>query len=288
MFNSEGHLTLSDKFLTLQLLLKFTIKINSNDIKNLLKFIDLHINLAIGENSLENEESSKKLAEFIIISLEIFEKKSNSQIYTLDILPSLIKRLLKEDRLFVSKKICLTLIHSNTIIKSKEQLLFVLSLVSSLVRECDGDPYFYSIFHLINAGSLEKTMLLIQELANSMNVSTPKAAANAILPIGFVTLKLIPSTINHKIQQNFKKTENNNEEDINEKDINEKDINEEDINEDINEDHNNEEEDEDQILLLKKLILFLMQYIKTTTELSPKNTLLLALEVSKVLDKLKI
>ena len=192
LFNSEGHLALNDKFETLQNLLKFALKVNPDDVrnvKNLMKFTDFHIDLAIGDETLTNAEASIKLRDFLAEPLTTF--KNAEPLFELEYLPLLIKRLREEDRHYVAALVCDLFIKGGTKITTIDQLRFVLSMTATLVRDGPGTSCFYALFHLIDAGSLEDTMSIIQELANAMDDATEKAAQRAVLPIGFIALKLI-------------------------------------------------------------------------------------------------
>ncbi|EAY13784.1 hypothetical protein TVAG_468000 [Trichomonas vaginalis G3] len=195
LFNSEGHLALVDKFETLQKLLKFALKVDPTDVRNvkaLLKFTDFHIDLAIGDEVLTSPEASFKLRDFLTEPLTIFE--SASSLFSLEFLPTLISRLMPPDRISIAGLVCDLFLKSGTKIASMEQLKFVLSMTATLVRDSSGASCFFALFHLIDADSVMDTMMMIQELANAMDDATEKAAQRAVLPIGFVALKQIEMT----------------------------------------------------------------------------------------------
>lgn len=192
LFNAEGHLALTDKFETLERLLKFALKINPDDVKNvknLMKFTDFHIDLAIGEESLTQADSSNRLRLFIEVPLRSF--KDGASLYELDFLPVLIKRLLPQDRVQIAKIICELFISSSAKIASHENLIFILSLTSSLVREGPGLSCFFSMFHLIDAGEILETLDIIKEIAEAMGAGTPEATERAILPLAFAAMNLM-------------------------------------------------------------------------------------------------
>lgn len=191
LFNSEGHLALTDKFETLQKLLKFALKVNPDDVKNvknLMMFTNFHIDLAIGDESLTSVEASMKLRDFLTEPLVAFT--SAKPLFEIEYLPVLIKRLRPEDRLTIAALVCDLFLKEGTLITSIEELRFVLAMTATLVRDGPGSSCFFALFHLINAGSIDGTMSIIQELANAMDDATEKAAQRAVLPIGFVALKL--------------------------------------------------------------------------------------------------
>jgi len=193
LFNSEGHLALTDKFDTLQRLLKFALKINPNDVKNvqnLMKFTEFHIDLAIGDDILTAIDQSIKLRGFLEIVLTSFT--SGDSLFEIQYLPVLIRRLRPEDRMTIAALACDLLLKSGTKIKNADQLNFVLAMTATLVRDGPGASCFFALFHLIDAGSIMETMALIQELANAMDDVTERASYRAILPIGFIALRLIP------------------------------------------------------------------------------------------------
>ncbi|OHT06048.1 hypothetical protein TRFO_05692 [Tritrichomonas foetus] len=192
LFNSENHLPLTAKFTTVEKLIRFALKLNPNDVrnvKNLFKFVDFHIDLAINDEPLAATDASAALRSCIEAPLKIFQ--TADQIYELEYLPILIKRLLPKDRYAVATFICQQFINSSTKIASLEKFKFFLSLTSSLVREGPGKSCFFSTFHLIDAGSVSATMSIIQELANAMDSVTNRAAERAIFPIGFKVIKLM-------------------------------------------------------------------------------------------------
>ena len=83
-------------------------------------------------------------------------------------------------------------------ITNKQELQFVLQLTSSIVQEDNGRSCFCSLFHLIDAGSIMATMKIIYELSNSLISSEdnqvtvrPEAQKKALLPIGFIAIKLL-------------------------------------------------------------------------------------------------
>ena len=192
LFNSEGHLALTDKFETLQKLLKFALKVNPDDVrnvKNLMKFTDFHIDLAIGDEALTNIEASMKLRDFLAEPLQTFS--TAEPLFELEYLPLLIKRLRIEDRQSIAALVCDLFLKAGTKITSIDELRFVLAMTATLVRDGPGSSCFFALFHLIDAGSIDGTMSIIQELANAMDDATEKAAQRAVLPIGFVALELI-------------------------------------------------------------------------------------------------
>ena len=107
LFNAEGHLSLESKFDTLKRLITFSLKLNPEDVKNirnLMKFTDFHIDLAISDQPLKTKESSLCLLNLLNAPLSTFKKAEF--LYKLEYLPSLIGRLFKEDKLAVAEKIC--------------------------------------------------------------------------------------------------------------------------------------------------------------------------------------
>jgi hypothetical protein len=192
LFNSEGHLGLTEKFETLERLLKFEMKIAPGDIRNvrsLMKFADYHIQLSIGDEILPNPESSEKLRAFIELPLAAFT--NGAVLFEIDYLPILIRRLMIPDRHIIATMVCHIFIDSMTVIETAEQLQFFLSVANSLVHDGPGKSCFYAVFHLIDGGSLQETLVLMQRLANSIDQTTDEAAARAIFPICFRVLQLL-------------------------------------------------------------------------------------------------
>jgi hypothetical protein len=192
LFNSEGHLGLTEKFETLEKLLKFEMKIAPNDVRNvrnLMKFTDFHIQMSIGEDVLPSWTASEKLRAFIELPLLSFANAAD--LFELDYLPILINRLLVNDRLTIAAIICNLFVSSATRIETAEQLQFFLSVAISLAKEGTGKSCFYAVFHLIDAGTLLDTLVLMQRLANSIDETTDEAAAKAIFPICFRVLRLL-------------------------------------------------------------------------------------------------
>jgi len=201
LFSTEGHLGLTDKFETLQRLLKFALKINSNDVKNvknLMKFTDFHIDLAIGDESLSIPEASEQLRVFLEVPLSIL--CSAQLLYKIEYLPTLIRRLRTEDKLLVAEVICQMFIRSQTSIISIEELNFYISVSGSLVRESSGSSSFFSVLHLIQGETQEKTFLLIQELCNLLADMTEDAAERFVLPLGMVLIKTYYSSTERPLQ----------------------------------------------------------------------------------------
>lgn len=155
LFNSEGNLALINKFEVLEKLLRFALKVNSKDIrniKNLFKFADFQIDLAIGEEQLTSKDSSHALLSFVKTPFVAFNwEDEDSETTTsplvilsqIDHLPSLIKRLLPSDRAIIATEICKILINSSITISSLAQFSFILQLTSSIVREGPGSSYFF-------------------------------------------------------------------------------------------------------------------------------------------------
>jgi vacuolar protein sorting-associated protein 35 len=82
LFNQEGHLALVDKFETLEKLVRFALRINPEDmknVKNLMKFTQYHIDLAIGNEVLTQTIPSVKLRTLIECPLLTFT--NGQQIY---------------------------------------------------------------------------------------------------------------------------------------------------------------------------------------------------------------
>jgi hypothetical protein len=193
LFNQEGHLALVDKFETLEKLVRFALRINPDDlknVKNLMKFTQYHIDLAIGGEVLTLPVPSSKLKNLIECPLSTFT--TGQQVYGLDDLPPLMRRLLPDDRRSLATVICNLFLNSGTKIQSREELQYVLSLTVSLVREGPIKSCFYALFHLIDGGSILGTMAILQELANAMEETTDVAADKSVLPIGFIALKQMP------------------------------------------------------------------------------------------------
>ena len=189
---SEGNLALTDKFETLEKLLMFALKMSPNDvrnIRNLMKFIDFHIELAINDEPLTDPNASDKLRLFLECPLSSLE--SGELLYELEYLPILVDRLLPEDRKILAVKICQLMIRSKAVIGDLDQLKFFLSTTVSLVKESAGRSCFYACFHLIDNGSILGTTALLQELANGMDRTCDAAAEKAILPIGFCVMKMM-------------------------------------------------------------------------------------------------
>jgi hypothetical protein len=192
LFNAEGHLALVDKFETLEKLVRFALKVSPEDIrnvKNLMKFTQYHIDLAIGDATLPQPEPSAKLRQLIECPIATFT--SGDAVYDLDHLPILIKRLLPDDRRSIAATIANLFVHSETRIRSLQEVRFILSLCVSLVKEGPIKSCFYSIFHLIEGDSLIGTVGLLQELANAMDETGDVPADHAVLPIGFIVLRLL-------------------------------------------------------------------------------------------------
>lgn len=247
LFNTEGSLALINKFEVLEKLLRFALKVNSKDvrnIKNLFKFADFQIDLAIGEEQLTSKDASSALLSFVKTPFVAFnwedEEAATSPLVILsqiDHLPSLIKRLLPSDRSIIATEICKILINSSITISSLAQFSFILQLTSSIVREGPGSSYFFAMLTLINTGSVESTMSIVQELANVMDTAfTEKAASKAVLPIGFKVIRLM-----------------------------------------------SEAEKES----LVKLVQFLAQFVKRNAPKNPKSCLQLCIEAARTLDRLE-
>jgi hypothetical protein len=195
LFNQEGHLALVDKFETLEKLVRFALRINREDlknVKNLMRFTQYHIDLAIGAEVLTQPVPSAKLRTLIECPLSTFTQ--GQQVFGLDDLPGLLARLLPDDRRALAVVIANLFINGGTRIGSREELQYVLSLTVSLVREGPIRSCFYALFHLVDGGSVIGTMGLLQELANAMEETADTAADKAVLPIGFIALKLIPQS----------------------------------------------------------------------------------------------
>lgn len=192
LFNAEGNLALTDKFETLEKLLRFALRMSPDDvrnIRNLMKFIEFNIQLAIGEEPLTDKNASEKLRLFLECPLASLS--SGEFLYELEYLPVLIDRLVDEDKKILATKICDLMIRSNAVIADLDQLKFFLSTTVSLVINSPGKSCFFACFHLINGGSIMYTTALLQELANGMQKTCPGAAERAILPIGFCVMKMM-------------------------------------------------------------------------------------------------
>jgi hypothetical protein len=192
LFNAEGHLALVDKFETLEKLVRFALKVSPEDIrnvKNLMKFTQYHIDLAIGDDVLTQPQPSAKLRQLIECPIATFT--TGDSLYDLDHLPVLIKRLMPDDRRSLAATIANLFIHSDTRIRSLQEVRFILSLCVSLVREGPIKSCFYSLFHLIEGNGVIGTVSLLQELANAMDETDDVAADRAVLPIGFIVLRLL-------------------------------------------------------------------------------------------------
>ncbi|KAK8893661.1 Vacuolar protein sorting-associated protein 35 [Tritrichomonas musculus] len=251
LFNSEGSLALINKFEVLEKLLRFALKVNSKDvrnIKNLFKFADFQIDLAIGEEQLTSKDASRALLSFVKSPFDAFKWNSDDSeeeaetsplviLSQIDHLPSLIKRLLPSDRGIIATEICKILIHSSITITTLAQFSFILNLTSSLVREGPGSSYFFAMLTLIDTGSVESTMSIVQELANVMDTAfTEKAASKAVLPIGFKVIRLM---------------------------------------------HDAEKDS------LIKLVQFLAQFVKRNAPKNPKSCVQLCIEAARTLDRLE-
>ena len=189
---SEGNLALTDKFETLEKLLRFALKMSPNDvrnIRNLMKFIEFNIQLAINDEALTDPNASEKLRLFLECPISTLE--SGELLYELEYLPVLIERMLPEDKKILAAKICQLMIKSKATIADLDQLKFFLSTTVSLVRDSPGRSCFFACFHLIDGGSIMRTTGLLQELANGMQKVCDAAAERAILPIGFAVMKMM-------------------------------------------------------------------------------------------------
>jgi hypothetical protein len=193
LFNAEGHLALIDKFDTLERLVRFALRINPEDVrnvKNLMKFTQYHIELAIADEPITQPQVSAKLRQLVECPLKVFT--TGTLLYDLDHLPLLMRRMLPEDRRGVAMKICDLFLKSDTVIQSIQELQFVLSLCICLVREGAIKSCFYGIFHLIGGGGdIVATTGIMQELANAMEDIGGVGADKAILPIGFIVMRMM-------------------------------------------------------------------------------------------------
>ena len=191
LFNAEGHLSLTSKFETLQRLLRFALKINTNDVKNvknLMKFTDFHIDLAIGEESLKSAESSEQLKKFLEVPLTVFT--SAEYLYKIEYLPVLVNRLIPKDRFYVANLICDLFLSSQTKVTNSEELTFYIKSTASLVRENDGSSCFFSIIHLIDGGDDEKTVQLLKEMDEQLDDMTKISAEKFVLPFSLHLLQI--------------------------------------------------------------------------------------------------
>ncbi|EAY21402.1 hypothetical protein TVAG_198400 [Trichomonas vaginalis G3] len=189
LFNAEGHLSLTSKFETLQRLLKFALKINSSDIKNvknLMKFTDFHIDLAIGDDALTDNEASLELMKFLQVPLVFLE--SAQYLYKIEYLPVLVRRLKSEHRLVVADIIVKLFISSATEITSEDELSFYLRCAGAVVRESKGSSAFFSIIHLIKGSTHRQTLELIKQFYTSLDDITEVVAQKFIIPIGNILL----------------------------------------------------------------------------------------------------
>jgi hypothetical protein len=193
LFSAEGHLALVDKFETLEKLVRFALKINpeeTKNVRNLLKFTEYHIELAIGSELLAQPLASEKLR--LLISCPIATFKTGTAVFELEHLPRLMVRLLPVDRLSLANTICKLFLSSSTAISTDEQLDALFDILNPLLEETPVRTTFFAVFHLINGGSLVESMALFQRLANKIEQAPPAAADKAILPLGFCVLKFMP------------------------------------------------------------------------------------------------
>ena len=190
LFNAEGHLSLTAKFETLQRLLRFALKINTNDVKNvknLMKFTDFHIDLVIGEESLTKEEQSEQLKKFLEVPLTVFT--SAQYLYKIEYLPILVGRLRLVDRFYIAEIICNVFLKSATKITNVEELTFFIRCTSSLVRETSGASCFFSIIHLIQAESDDKTIELLREMRKQLDGMTNIAEEKFVVPLSMLLIQ---------------------------------------------------------------------------------------------------
>ena len=192
LFSAESRtLSLTDKIGSIEKLLFFSLKLNPDDIrnvKNLMKFVNYHIELDIGDDPIKESNGSAALRSFLEIPIQSF---TPSQYFEIDLLPSLIKRLISKDKYLLASKICDRFTETSTKITSMDNFKFVLSLTSSLVLDGAGKSCFFSLIHLIDAGSVQSTMIIIQELASAMESVNEHASERSILPIGYFVITLM-------------------------------------------------------------------------------------------------
>lgn len=192
LFNAEGHLSLTSKFETLQRLLNFALKINANDIKNvknLMKFTDFHIDLAIGDDSLNDVEASGQLRKFLEVPLQFLQ--SATLLYKIEYLPVLIRRLRSEDRLVIARIIADLFVSSATEITTEDELSFYVRCAGGLVRESCGTSSFFSIIHLIHGSSIHNTIDLLRMMNASLEDITEEAGQKFVIPLSMLLLNFM-------------------------------------------------------------------------------------------------
>ena len=162
LFTAEGHLSLESKFETLAKMLKFSLQINKNDlknIKNLLKFTEFHIDLAISDSPIKQFKTSQLLTDVIDVPLDSIV--DGKVLYSFDYLPVLIKRMRPEHQLYIADKITHLFIDSETKITNETELSFYINCTGSIITDSHGTSTFFSIFQLIEGETFSDTVLLL-------------------------------------------------------------------------------------------------------------------------------
>ena len=195
LFTAEGHLSLESKFSTLTNMLKFSLHINHNNfknIKNLLKFTEFHIDLAISDSPIEQLETSALLMDLLDVPLDFIDDAK--LLFTLDYLPALIQRMKPEHKLYIADKISHLFIDSETKITNEKELLFYIKCTGSIIIESHGTSAFFSILQLIQGETIDETISLLRKFYESFETMKIIAKQRFIQPFSMRFINILYNT----------------------------------------------------------------------------------------------
>lgn len=190
IFTNNEYYELNDKLTTLFKFVKFSLRINHDNPRNIhkmLQFSYYHVDSSVGEGVLESD-SSEILINLIKQCIDGIKPIEN--IYELEFLQPLVDKLDSDSKISMLQYICNKMIDNKLRISTTQELKYVLSLTMSLFTSKIVYSEVYSLFYFIDGETTDDTFNMIESLVSSLAKLGSAVVDASIMPIGRVLLQL--------------------------------------------------------------------------------------------------